>query len=62
MSEATELVIAAIQKEERERIIGILNRPSPLLVAVLHYTADGTAAWFGEAFLAEYLKSISTPE
>ena len=41
---------------ERQRIIGILNRPNPLLISALHYTADETAAWFGEAFLAEYLK------
>ena len=40
---------------ERERIIGILNRPSLVLTAAVHYQADG-AAWLGEAFLAEYLK------
>jgi len=40
---------------ERERIIGILNNPSLVLTAAIHYSGNG-AAWFGENFLAEYLK------
>jgi hypothetical protein len=40
---------------ERARIIRILSSPSPVLMAALQYSGNG-AAWFGEDFLAEYLR------
>lgn len=46
-------VMSAVEAE-RERIIGILNRPSKILTAALHFTAN-EEAWLGEAFLANYL-------
>ena len=39
---------------ERERIIGILNTPSALFGAAVHWCEDGSA-WLGECFLAAYL-------
>lgn len=42
-------------ESERERIFGLLNTPSHVLTAAMHYTGEGKA-WLSENFLACYLK------